>query len=197
MPEPDSVSQRRSVAKLLFPVKPGTLVLVLIGIFLGFGCGYEPVHEARSGERLRVASVPSKVARADAVQEVMAGARAELSRSGALAPGSGYPRMVLEVLRVDEKSTGIAAPEPLAGPHPLARGSSVAVVGRAWVEPGRGAVATRDTGDVRRVERYASEADARIEAMRHDEAVRAAARELGRALARRVLGLPEPDVEPM
>jgi hypothetical protein len=36
-----------------------------------------------------------------------------------------------------------------------------------------------------------------VEAVRNDEAVRAAARRLGTALARQVLGEPEPGVEPM
>jgi hypothetical protein len=140
-----------------------------------------------------------KVARIDAVQETLAGARAELSKSGALEPGGGYPRLVVEVLRVDERASGIVAgTRPSTGEQvPIGRGSAVAVLGRAWVEPSRGAGRLQDTGDMRRVEYYASAQDSALEALRHDEAVRAAARELGRALVRRVLGAPEPDVEPM
>ena len=188
------------MSKLLFPVKPEWLLPVLLKISVLVGCGYEPAYGgADEAERLRVAAAQPKVARMDAVQAALDGARAELGRSGALAAGSGYPRMVVEVLRVDEKSGGIAATEPAGGGPlmPLARGSSVGVLGRAWVEEVRDGPPLRDTGDMRRVEHYASEQEPRLEVVRHDEAVRSAARQLGRALARRVLGQAEPDVELM
>jgi hypothetical protein len=107
--------------------------------------------------------------------------------------------MEIELLRIDERASGIAAPDPGPGAErvPLARGSAVGVVGRAWVVPGPTEPRVRDTGDVRRVEYYASEADPRLDAIRHDAAVRSAARRLGRDLARRVLGQPVADIEPM
>jgi hypothetical protein len=105
--------------------------------------------------------------------------------------------MVVELVRVDEKSVGIAVSQgPGGATVPLARGSSVAVMGRAWVEDSGGAAPARDTGDLRRVEQYASESDSRRDSFRYDQAVRAAADELGHSLARRVLGLPESAVEP-
>jgi hypothetical protein len=70
-------------------------------------------------------------------------------------------------------------------------------VGRAWVEEGSGAPMTRDTGDMRRVQYYAPVNDARLEQWNHDEALQAAGRALGQALGRRLLGEPEPGLEPM
>jgi hypothetical protein len=191
---------RATVQNLSFPVKTMGLLSVLIALSSCAGCGYSPAYPAReASERYRITAAPPKVARPDAVQEVLAGARAELSRTGALAMGRGYPRVVVEVLRVDEKAAGIVAGTvPATGEQgPVARGSAVAVLGRAWVERHPGAGPSLDTGDMRRVEYYASAQDPAIEALRHDAAVRAAARQLGRALARRVLGAPEPDIEPM
>jgi hypothetical protein len=158
------------------------------------GCGYRPAYAGREpAEQLSVEPGPTRIPQADAIAAALGGARAELSRAGALRDGSGYPRMVVELVRVDEKSAGIAVSQ---GGMPLARGSTVAVTGRAWVEDARGAEPSRDTGDLRRVEQYASEADSRRDSLRYDQAVRAAADELGHSLGRLVLGLPEPAMEP-
>lgn len=159
---------------------------------LGPGCGYRAEYGGPAPDQpLTLAAAPASVARADVVQATLAGAREELSSAGALRPGSRYPRVVVEVLRVDESGTGIAvsASDPEL---PLARGSSVAVVGRAWVEERAGEAPARDTGDIRRVERYAPAADARLESERHSRALRSAARRLGRALGRRLMGHAEP-----
>ena len=159
------------VNNLLFPVK---LAIVLAGLALLTSCGYRAAYgDSRPEQRLTVVAAPrQRSADAAAVQEALAGARAELSRAGVLGPGSGYPRVELELLRVDEKSSGIVA-EPVGGERtPLALGSSVGVVGRAWVVEAAGGPPTRDTGDVRRVERYAAQGDARLDAVRHQEAAR-------------------------
>jgi hypothetical protein len=104
--------------------------------------------------------------------------------------------MVVELVRVDEQSAGIVAvPDGAGALEPQARGSTVAVIGRAWVEEVPGVEPSRDTGDCRRSEQYASETDPGREVLRYDAAIRAAASELGRALARRVLGLPEPALD--
>jgi hypothetical protein len=164
------------------------------------GCGYAPAYGGQyASERLCVVPAPPKVSDPDALQAALTGARSELSRAGALRTGGGYPRMVVELLRIDELSSGIAAvpAQPGAGAMPLARGENIGVVGRAWVQGAPGAEPTRDTGDVRRVEHAAGEQDPRVDALARDGSVRAAAGELGRALARRVLGEPEPTVEPM
>jgi hypothetical protein len=67
----------------------------------------------------------------------------------------------------------------------------VGVLARAWVERAAGSGHERDTGDLRSVDVMAAEADARLEALRLDDASRAAARRLGERLARRVLGEPD------
>jgi hypothetical protein len=199
VPERESLNGGASVINLLFPVKPSLLHAVLIGLFVIHGCGYAPLYgSGGTVGRFWVEASEPKVPRTDAVQAVLAGARSELARSGSLSSEEAYPHLVIEVLRIDEISSGITAAEQPDGSRvPEARGSSVAVVGRAWVEQRAGADPTRDTADVRRVEHYATHSDPRVEGLRHDEAVRAASAELGRALARRVIGLPEPDMEPM
>jgi hypothetical protein len=126
------------------------------------------------------------------VHEATAGAREELSKAGILQSGNRHPRLVIELLRIDEGSSGIAA-----GDTPLARGSTVGVTGRAWVEESAGGEPVRDSGDLRRVEWISSGPTSRDDAVRHENALRVAARRLGRSLALRVLGAPEPAVEPM
>jgi hypothetical protein len=186
------------VEKLLFPVKQGHVITRSAWLFwLGLGssaCGYTPAYAgSRPAERLSVVAAPHAVAQTDVVHEVMAGAREELSRAGVLRPGNGHPRLVIQVLRVDEKSSGIAAVDDT----PLARGSSVGILGRAWVEEGPGGDRVRDSGDLRRVEWVSSGPNSANDAVRHDSAQRLAGRRLGRSLALRVLGEPEPAVEPM
>lgn len=184
--------------KLLFPVKLGPLIFIVLS---GLGsCGYAPAYQAATKERERfsVTAAPHKVPQMDVVQMVLAGVRAELSRAGAARPGAGYPRVVVEVLRVDERSSGIAAvrPNPAAGPVPMARGSTIAVLARAWIERAAGS-SERDTGDMSRVENYGADADTELEVVNHDQALRSAARRLGHALGRRILFEPEPNTDPM
>ena len=173
-----------------------TLLPIALGSLIG--CGYQPAYGgSRPEARLTVSAAPARVPRADAVQAVLAGARRRLARAGVLAPGNAYPRMVVEVLRIDEAASGVARAADASGEAlPLARGSRVAVLGRAWVVERAGATPSRDTGDMRRIEHHATEIDARLEAERHDDAVRAAGRKLGESLAGRILGEPEPAMEP-
>lgn len=190
------VNRRRAVERLLFPVKPLALFVLLASVFSG--CGYHAEYAGRRpSERLSVEAAPAKAPSADALSALLAGARAELSRAGVLAEGQGYPKLRVELLRVDEQASGIAARDVGGSAVPLARGSAVGVVARAWVEDAPDSAPSRDTGDLRRVERYATQGDPRVESLRNDEAVRAAARRVGAALARQVLGEPEPGVEPM
>ena len=111
-------------------------------------------------ERFAVVGVSPLVADASVVAEVEAGVRSGLAGEGRCASGSGYPRVVVEVLRIDAASEGIrpcraaraarrseacpCAGGPLA---PLARGTRVGVLARAWVEraPGGAQSATRAT----------------------------------------------------
>lgn len=188
---------------LLFPVKPAAsafAVLLLLGSGLPLvGCGYRPVYGAPAEARLTVVPAPQTTPRLEVVHQVMAGVRRELSAAGALRPGSAYPRVVVEVLRVDELPTGIAALPGEDGDRrrPRARGSAVGVTARAWLVEHEGAEPSRDTGDLRRVEYAAVVENARLGARVFDDAARVAARRVGRALARRILGRAEPSVEPM
>ncbi len=172
-------------------------ILVTVGVCSG--CGYEPVYGGdRPTTRLSVTAAPYGTPDVAAVAAATRGVRRSLSSAGVLKPGTGYPRAVVEVVRVDEQAGGIVAVQSGAGENlPRARSLAVGVVGRAWVEAGAHAAKTRDTGDVRRIQRYAPVEDARLERLHHDEAISAAAHALGRALGRRILGEPEATFEPM
>jgi hypothetical protein len=149
------------------------------------GCGYRPVY-ADGGPRYEVVAGRYGTASFEAVQAATAGVRSELGAGQAL--GGTFPQVVVEVLRVDERSTGVRA----VGDVPLARGSEVVVTGRARVVPKPDAAPTLDTGDMSRSAPFASGATAADDAQARSRAVRDAARSLGRALGRAVLGLPEP-----
>jgi hypothetical protein len=178
------------------------------------GCGYRPLYAAEPAQgsaRLCVVGASPLVADAAVVAEVEAGVRLGLARAGVLRAGGGYPRVVVEVLRLDETSEGIAAvPGGALGPAagglplspggplaPLARATAVGVLARAWIEQSPEAPRERETGDMRTADVQRAEADPRLEALRQDDAVRAAARRLGERLARRILGEPETGDEGM
>lgn len=154
-------------------------------------CGYQPVYAAHP-PRLHVVIVRSRVPDAVAVDEVASGLREELARAGALQDGQGYPRVEVEVLRADEASEGIAA----GASGPVARGTDVGVVARAWIVPAEGADRVSETGDVRAEESIAvdqapgSAGDPRASVFHVADARAAAARRLGRKLGARVLGQP-------
>jgi hypothetical protein len=170
------------------------------------GCGYRPLYGGERGDdRFTVTGTSPLVADASVVAQVEAGLRSGLARAGALRPGSGYPRVVVEVLRIDAASEGIAAvpggtpgevvgglPVAPGGPRqPLARGTRIGVVARAWVERAPEGGHERETGDVRTADVMQVETDARLEALRSDDVARAAARRLGTRLARLLLGEPD------
>jgi hypothetical protein len=169
-------------------------VALSAALLLG-ACGYHPLYGGEAAERLGVVGTTPLVADASVVAEVEAGVRAGLARAGGLREGKGYPRAVVEVLRIDAASEGIAETSGLGATPgttgPLARGTRIGILGRAWVERGPDMPKERDTGDVRTVEVMAVEGDARLEALRLDDASRAAARRLGQRLARRLLGEPD------
>jgi hypothetical protein len=157
-------------------------------------CGYHSVYAAGPQGKLHVVLVQSLAPDAVAADEVVSGAREELARAGALEGGDGYPRMEIEVLRADESSEGIQA----GASGPVARGTGVAVVARAWVvpAPGEAAAHASETGDMRAEESITVDQtalgadDPRAAVFHRADARRAAARRLGRKLAARVLGQP-------
>jgi len=158
----------------------------LLGLLISLaGCGYQPVYGA-SAKRYEVTAGRYGTASFEAVQDTLAGVRSELGAAEAL--GSGFPRVVVEVLRVDERSTGVR----LVGDDPLARGSEIVVTGRARVLASEDAAPSLDTGDMSRAAQFASGATPSADAELRSRAVRDAAHNLGRALGRAVLGLPEP-----
>lgn len=171
------------------PWRRGVMAISLL--LLVCACGYQSVYAAGPPGKLHVKVVRSLLPDAVAADEVASGVREELARAGALEGGEGYPRVELEVLRGDETSEGVAA-----GPAgPVARGTDVAVVARAWVVAAAGAPAQSDTGDMRAEESIAVDEsgglpDPRASGFHHADASRAAARRLGRKLAARVLGQP-------
>ncbi len=175
------------------------LALALAGML---GCGYRSLYAGASGEgavSLHVKVVHALVPDAVTSDEVAAGASDELARAGLLAGGDGFPRVEIEVLRADETSEGIAAVAHTSAPRtPGARATAVAVVARACVVRGAGEAPEHDTGDLRAEDVIAvdevvgtpASPDPRASAFHETDAMRAAARRLGRRLARRVLGLP-------
>jgi hypothetical protein len=168
---------------------------VTFGLSLAMAsCGYQPVHGGASAEHLSVVLSESKVPDAVASDEVLAGLREELARTGALTSGASYPRCEVEILRLDEAAEGIAAAPGADGQlTPQARGTRVGLVARAWVLKAAGGERERDTGDVRAFETVAIAGDARGATFRHSDAMRAAARRLGRRLASRIMGFPSPN----
>jgi hypothetical protein len=170
-------------------VRRVTALLLAVGLVAaGAGCGYRPAYGGASGARYEVVAGHYSTSSFEAVSSAVAGARTELG--GAEALGDGYPRVVVEVLRVDERSLGVRS---MGNATPLARGSEITVVGRAQVLTGPDAKPTLDTGDLSRTVAYASGASPTADAAARSRAVRDAARALGRALGRAVLGLPEPN----
>lgn len=154
-------------------------------------CGYTPLYSAPPAERLSVALVGARSGDAIASDEVVAGVRDTLAKEGALAPGGTYPRVEVEVLRVDEASEGIAADDTPSGHVPRARATEVGVVARAWIARDASGSREADTGDLRSLDLAAAPNGGdslSAEAMRHDDALRATARRLGQRLALRLLG---------
>ena len=158
-------------------------------LVLGIGCGYEPVRNPE-GERLSVRAAPHALPELDTVQAALAGARSELGHLSALRGDGGYPTLMVEVFHVQERSSGIRA-EPASQGTPLAQGSEVTLSGRAWILDRAGGKARADTGPIAISPAFASGVDESSDRQRRDGALRRAARQLGRTLARRALGIPQ------
>jgi hypothetical protein len=161
-----------------------------LAVFLA-ACGYHAVYGDRSPSKLHVVLVRTLVPDVVASDEVVAGLREELARDGALEPGEGFPRVEVEVLRADEASEGI-----VAGPSgPVSRATDVGLAARAWIVRAEGAPPESDTGDLRTkesiaVDESATGPDPRASAFHEADALRAAARRLGRRLGDKVTGQP-------
>jgi hypothetical protein len=165
-----------------------------LAVLLLAGCGYHAVAGgAPPSDRFAVVLSHTNVPDAVASDEVLAGVREELARAGALKTGDGYPRCEIEVLRADETSDGIAAvrdPAHGGGLQPVARGTRVGLVARAWIVRERDGVHERDTGDVRALDEVATASDARASSFQYTDAMRAAGRRVGHSLGAHIVGLP-------
>ncbi|MDX2054132.1 MAG: hypothetical protein SFV15_17160 [Polyangiaceae bacterium] len=171
---------------LLFPVKLGPLFGLMLAVL--HGCGYRSVYAEFPGKvRLSVAAPKSRVAYLGAVGGAVDGLRTALSQNAAYSWSDGYPRVELEVVRVDERPVGVLELKPGV---PLGRGSEVSVTARAWVLSAKGEAPTRSTGDVRRTRAYGHAAGAAANNVEREKAIRRAAEATGQALAERILGLP-------
>jgi len=189
---------RRSSAALCLVRTAATISIAFGG---SAGCGYHAAYGGEGGERLHVALTRAPVADAIAADEVASGVREELARDGALAGGDGYPRVELEVTRLDEASEAIQAGGPASARVPEGRATEVGLVARAWLVRAVGGPHERDSGDVRvLVASGASQAAdatpsvnaASVDAFRYEDAIHAAGRRAGIRLARRILGEPVP-----
>jgi hypothetical protein len=196
------------VNNLWFPVKLGQRPqgvhrrhrLMAVGLLAAAtACGYHPAYGGtRPTVRLSVAAAPSRAPEGGALAAVLAGLRGELSRAGVLASGSTYPRVLVELVRVDERGTSqtLAPAQEGGGVLPLASGALVGVTARAWVENSDSRV-ERDTGDVRRTGAFGSAANSGLDAARREAALSLAGRATGEALGRRIMGEVEVLQEPM
>lgn len=156
------------------------------------GCGYHAVYAPAGRSRMSVAMGQVLSPESVAAQAALSGARAELAAAGRLADGSEFPRLVMDLLRVDEVSRGIHVQDA----RPRAGGMGVAVVVRGRVlSAADEQQPALDTGDLRRAAQVAGDADPRLDGASYDAAVRAAAERAGRAAARAAIGIPEPSDE--
>ena len=176
------VTRERISGRRVWAVRLAAGALMLLS-----GCGYQSVY-GHPSQRYGVAPGVYSTSSFEAVAAVAAGVRSELGAAQAL--GDGFPRVVVEVLRVDERSIGVLSASGTSGP--LARGSEIIVVGRARIEPSEGVAPTFDTGDLSRAAQFASGTSPTADSAARSRAVRDAARQLGKALARSILGIPEP-----
>jgi hypothetical protein len=151
-------------------------------------CGYRPLYGQPASERLSVQVGQVLIPEMSAVQAAASGARSELAAAGALASGAQFPRLVLDVLRVDELSRGIHVQ---AG-QPRAAGMSIGLTVRGRVFQAENQEPRTDSGDVRRSVQLTGDSDPRADSAARDIALRSAAEHAGRAVARLALGIPEP-----
>ncbi len=166
--------------------------LLLGALALALGCGYRPLRTGLAGHpQIQVLSGETQVpagAGADVAEELASGARAELSRYGALGAefregGAPVERLRLEIVRLDDASEGIAVSEG----RPHARGIRLRVIARGVVT---GAKDTWETADVEATEMVSASSDPLAWDAARKAAARFASRRAGAMVAREVLGVP-------
>jgi len=167
------------------------LTYVAIFAALTLGCGYRPLRSGLAGHpHVRVAPTIAHLPGGDGAtiaESAATGARGELARFGALSSSSGGEEDVLtiEIVRVDEKSEGVAV---LDDGKPHARGVRLRVTARGLVS-GRGQ--KFETMDLDASEVIATDGndDLAWQAAR-TAAARGAAKKVGAMVAREILGVP-------
>lgn len=152
-------------------------------LLLVSACGYRSRYAGAANERLAVEG-RTRIADATVLAEAEAGARGELARAGVLRGGHGWPRLVVEIVRTDHESAGVAS----RGDAPVARGTRISIIGRAFIEREQGSTLERASLELRIDEFITVNPRAPGESSRRDDALRAAARRLGEQLARGILG---------
>jgi hypothetical protein len=155
------------------------------------GCGYHSVYGQPASERLSVQVGQVLIPEPIATQAAANGVRSELAAAGLLANDAQFPRLVIDILRVDELSRGIYVQ---AG-QPRAAGMSIALTVRGRVFQAENQEPRLDTGDLRRSVQLSGDPDSRADSAAYDVALRSAAEHAGRAVARIALGIPEPNDE--
>lgn len=154
-------------------------------------CGYEPLYATPAGDAYHVHLAKNQTASAIVAEEVVRGVRDALAKEGALAPGDGFPRIEIEVLRADETSEGVMQVQTIQGAEPRARATELAIVARAFVARREGSSAELDTGDMRAEDLAGAPlGDSTREVWQREDSLRAAARRLGGRIALRILGHP-------
>lgn len=161
-------------------------------------CGYRPIYGGPTDERLSVVLIRSLVANSGVTDDVVRGVRARLVRDGAFRSGSGYPRIEVEVLRIDESAEAIGVASTVSGLAPRAGALSYGVVARAWLRRDEHSEPERDTGDLRAlshagVDENADGPNSRSALLDADAAWRASAYRTGERLALRIMGFAVPE----
>jgi hypothetical protein len=170
-------------------VKPALRALLLATAAGLAGCGYtlaNAPHDALGPFTVRAAeaTTPDAAVTAAAIE----GAQRELSRAGLLSASGEGTALTITVLRVEERSEGIARG---AGPAPIGRGIRLVIAGRATARGVDGATA-RDSGEITVAEVLARSDSAALGIVGRSEAAERAGRRLGVRLVRRVLGEIDP-----
>lgn len=170
---------------------PWRLAVALV-VAACLGCGYRPLAAHGAGaQRLAVVAGARTVPAARAQDALVASTAGRLAEAGELAGGAGYPRLEVELVRLDETAEALGP----SGGRPLARGLRVTATGRARVLRAPSEEPAFDTGDMSAHVFVSAAGSPASSLAARDEAAALAARALGRRLGERVLGLPSPSDE--
>ena len=157
------------------------------------GCGYALANgTGASLTPFTVRAAEAKTPDSAAFTAAIEGAQRELARAGLLSARGDGTVLTIAVVRVEERSEGIAAGAGSpASATPFARGIRLTIAGRATAPASPGA-ASRDSGEIEVAEIFAGSGGAALGVVGRDEAARRAGRRLGERLVRRVLGEIDP-----